>query len=779
MAENGHKVNLWYPTRKKAREIEKSRQLEIKGSNYILHQNISVSSGHEIFTLNNQILYCVLPSREFEDTMESIFNKLNHNHHTILAILTKGFVSRPTRRKHNIFTFSQYCNLIVKEKNLNAQVAVLNGPSLLGEILEGKYTFFNIGCPEPKIARQIGRFLQNDYVHTSTDENMFGVELGGILKNPIAIASGISQKLPRAGSNFHGVLLCRGISEIQKIYETLDAGKSAIFSISTIGDLVTSSISPLSRNKQFGNHLIHDELNPKNQLSIRDKLELLFWPSHFIENQAMASENTVEGGLALRPIMEIAKEKKIELPLFGTIHDILIHSKEPEALINLFSDSLSAKPATGIHHNRHIRGAPFTAGHHFNKLINQRVNKQITGTRGLQVRIQKQSASIVRKLKNRLSQAITEKNEREIEEFPREIQMWESLMKATPDELKSTIEDLIAYYIQEISDNFKPLMRGTLIRTMAPARFLLSGFRKGSGLPYMGGQIKELKKLSLNYNIMYAPMHRSHLDSVELAFGLLASGLPIPRYAAGINLMANPIWGWLLKSLGAYTVDRQRIRNIIYLECLSGYSSMTLEAGVPSLVFCEGTRSRTGASYPVKTGLLSTAIKTWRDSGNEILIVPITLSYERVPEDTEFVEKLISTRPIHYLKHRTRVYINICESIPVSKFIHHEEPAVEIAANIEHQWRKYQLLLPNQIIARLLSENDGELEYKNLEYTIKEFITANPGNYLSHNPVKIKKKGLRILKKRKFIEIKDNKILSLLPKYIHYYASMIPDPNSM
>ncbi|MCB1309761.1 MAG: glycerol-3-phosphate acyltransferase, partial [Leptospiraceae bacterium] len=178
---------------------------------------------------------------------------------------------------------------------------------------------------------------------------------------------------------------------------------------------------------------------------------------------------------------------------------------------------------------------------------------------------------------------------------------------------------------------------------------------------------------------------------------------------------------------------------------------------------------------PIKTGLLSTAIDAYLSSGSEILIVPLALSYENVPEDAEFCGAARKTNFNEFIKTRTRVYLDVCEPIHVSRHIHLDDPTAAIAYQITSAWRKGLRILPNQVIARLLNDNDHAIEHKAIYNMVDEFVHLNPGNYLTRDTDRIVKMGVKILKGRKFIKTGKGVIRSEQPGFIEYYAGMTPE----
>lgn len=775
IAARAETVQLWLPDPRQADELDASRTGRVRNAPYRLHENVEIMHDLDVLEGDSWTVFFVTPSRQFEDIAERVFERLSADRSHRLAIMTKGLLARATRRRRGIYTYTQFLTAQAQERGIaECAVAAVSGPSLLAEIFSRQYSFFEIGCADAAAGADLKSLLAGDNIEASVTDDAAGVELGGALKNPIAIACGMAELLPGCSANFTGALLARGYGELRAFATALGARETTLAGAAGLADLIATSVSPNSRNRSFGMQFVRKLLSSPEEPGWLERIEIFMRPTAMIEKEALANRDLVEGAFILEPLLEIAEERGIAVPLYALIFDILARRKRPEALATFFVESAALSPDGELAAERHV-DLGFVAGHDFKRLLEQRIYRHISSARGMQERVQRQSDTILKSLQRRLIASREKGNLREMEELPREIQLWKRLETARPDQARAGIEDLIEYYTDEIADNFSPAMRGALIRAMAPLRFIAGGMRPGAAMPYVGGQVQELQRLAKRYNILYAPTHRSHLDSVEIAFGLTWENLPSPRYAAGINLMTGPFWQKLLKTLGAYAVDRERTRNLLYLECLTRYSAMMLEAGIPSLVYPEGTRSRTGGVRPIKTGLLTTALEAYQSSGSEILIVPLALSYENTPEDEEFAGVKERSEFGDFIGKRTRCYLDICEPIRVSRFVHREEPGAALASEIDSAWRKGLRVLPNHLLARLLCENEHQLPLAGLAERIHDFIAAHPGNYLERSAARVVKQGLAVLEGRGMVLRRDGILESRTPALVEYYAAMTPE----
>lgn len=190
---------------------------------------------------------------------------------------------------------------IILEETCVRQYAVISGPNIAREVMEGKPAGTVVATPFPKLAEQATDFLSTPNFRVYRNDDVMGVELGGTLKNIIAIASGMASEL-ELGDNAKGLLLTRGLQEMIRIGRAFGA-KSATFSgLAGIGDLMVTCASPHSRNFRFGRGLA--------QGKSKDDV---------IESLGMVAE----GVFAARVAVEFANAKNIDIPVMRAIHDAI------------------------------------------------------------------------------------------------------------------------------------------------------------------------------------------------------------------------------------------------------------------------------------------------------------------------------------------------------------------------------------------------------------------------------------------------------------------------
>ena len=141
---------------------------------------------------------------------------------------------------------------VIKDVLPEQKLAILSGPTLAKEVLQGKPTAACVACEDIEIATYVQKAMNvADKFRLYTNTDVIGVELGGSLKNVIAIASGFAHTMG-LGDNCAGALLTRGMAEIVRVSIQLGANPSTLYGLSGMGDLVATCSSPMSRNYTVG-----------------------------------------------------------------------------------------------------------------------------------------------------------------------------------------------------------------------------------------------------------------------------------------------------------------------------------------------------------------------------------------------------------------------------------------------------------------------------------------------------------------------------------------------
>ncbi|WP_407409888.1 glycerol-3-phosphate 1-O-acyltransferase PlsB [Acinetobacter sp.] len=149
-----------------------------------------------------------------------------------------------------------------------------------------------------------------------------------------------------------------------------------------------------------------------------------------------------------------------------------------------------------------------------------------------------------------------------------------------------------------------------------------------------------VRELAKDYEIVYTPCHRSHIDYLLLSYVIFNRGLMVPHIAAGINLNL-PVVGNILRGAGAYFIRRSFNGNMLYTAVFKEYVHSLLSRNSPIEYFIEGGRSRTGLLLPPKKGMLSMTVHSYlRGSSKPIAFIPTYFGYEKLFEGSSYIHEL-------------------------------------------------------------------------------------------------------------------------------------------
>jgi len=202
-----------------------------------------------------------------------------------------------------------------------SQVAVVSGPNLAREIAERQIAASVVACSDESGARLLQRACHTGYFRAYSNTDVTGCELGGTVKNIIAIAVGIAVGLG-LGDNTKATLITRGLAEMARLGEAVGADPRTFAGLAGMGDLVATCSSPLSRNRTFGQHL------GQGMTAVQART---------------VTSQTVEGITSCEPVLELARKHGVEMPISETVAALIAgHLPVMEAAAVLASRS--AKP---------------------------------------------------------------------------------------------------------------------------------------------------------------------------------------------------------------------------------------------------------------------------------------------------------------------------------------------------------------------------------------------------------------------------------------------------
>ena len=202
-----------------------------------------------------------------------------------------------------------------------ARIAVVAGPNLAGEIIRREFTATVVACSSLPGAEALQGACHTPYFRPYTNTDVTGCELGGTVKNVIAIAVGIAVAMG-LGDNTRATLITRGLAEIARLGSALGAQAQTFAGLAGMGDLVATCSSPLSRNRTFGEYLGRGMT---------------------VASATAAMNQTAEGVASCGPVLGLARSHGVEMPITEVVEAVMRDGLPVDKAASLLA-SRSAKP---------------------------------------------------------------------------------------------------------------------------------------------------------------------------------------------------------------------------------------------------------------------------------------------------------------------------------------------------------------------------------------------------------------------------------------------------
>jgi len=260
----------------------------------------------------HDLLVCV-PSHVFRQLLENVRPDLPDS--SRVAWATKGFEQQTGKLPH------QVAREVLGESR---PLAVLSGPTFAREVGAGLPTAMTVAATDPDFANELAARISNEKFRAYTSDDLIGVEVGGAVKNVLAIAAGISDGLGY-GANTRIALITRGLVEMTRLGEALGAKLQTFMGLSGMGDLVLTCTDNQSRNRRMG-------------LGLAD--------GKTVDEIAREIGQVVEGVYAARAVRHVAAREECEMPICEQVYKILYENASPTDTVKvLMSRSLKAEAA--------------------------------------------------------------------------------------------------------------------------------------------------------------------------------------------------------------------------------------------------------------------------------------------------------------------------------------------------------------------------------------------------------------------------------------------------
>lgn len=303
------KILLW------GREADTLREISAQHTNsrYLpgikLPANISPCPNIEILLANVNDVLIVVPSKAFVEVLRQLKPYLKPHHRIVWA--TKGLEPQRGRFLHEV---------VIEELGPNLKFAILAGPSFATEVAKQLPTAVTIAANDTAFARDLLKYFHSDTFRVYLSGDVVGVQVGGVIKNILAVAAGLSDGLG-FGANARAALITRGLAEMTRFGVALGAKVETLQGLAGVGDVILTCTDNQSRNRRFGLALAHGKNIEQAQLEIGQIVE--------------AVHNAAE-------VCKIAIGKNIELPIAEQVNKIFTQEITPQQAVQ---NLITRKPA--------------------------------------------------------------------------------------------------------------------------------------------------------------------------------------------------------------------------------------------------------------------------------------------------------------------------------------------------------------------------------------------------------------------------------------------------
>ncbi len=303
LAEKNYAVDLWARDAKVAEAINRHHRNPRYLTEYRLPDNIRATSDLETALRGKEVVLSVMPSASVREIWQRGKDSLEPGSLVISA--SKGI------EVGSGMLISEVLKSILPEET-HERLVFLSGPSFAREIAESRPTAASIACDNETYAIAAQTILSSPHFRCYTNTDVVGVELGGALKNVIAIAVGICDGM-NLGLNSRAAVITRGLAEITRLGAILGANPLTFLGLSGMGDLVLTCTGDLSRNRNLG-------LEIGRGLKIKDALAGL--------------TQVAEGVITTKSAYELAQRHSVDMPITEEIYRVLYEEKDYRSAVH-------------------------------------------------------------------------------------------------------------------------------------------------------------------------------------------------------------------------------------------------------------------------------------------------------------------------------------------------------------------------------------------------------------------------------------------------------------
>ena len=313
LADKGEDVVLWCHGEGSYRAISENRENRTYLPGISLPPQLRATRSLEEAVAGKELVLCALPSHVVRSVLAQVSSQLGAE--AILLCGTKGLEEETLRTMAELFV-----DIFGAERK--RRHAFLSGPTFALEVARQLPAAVTVAADDDSVARAVQQKLSTGYLRVYTSRDVIGVQIGGVVKNVIAIAAGISDGL-QLGQNARAALVTRGLAEMTRLAVRMGADPLTLAGLPGLGDLILTCAGDLSRNRAVGLQIA----GGKTLLEITASTPMI-----------------AEGVRNTRSLHALARKLAVEMPIVDQMYAVLYRGKKPaEAVQDLMQRSLKAE----------------------------------------------------------------------------------------------------------------------------------------------------------------------------------------------------------------------------------------------------------------------------------------------------------------------------------------------------------------------------------------------------------------------------------------------------
>ncbi len=301
LARKGITTTLWEHQPERALQMQQQRENVLFLPGFPFPDTLRVTASIAEAVQNKELLLLVTPSQRMRENLRLLAPYLGTE--TLLVNASKGIEIDSLKRMTEV--------LAEELAHARERIATLSGPNLSREVAAEKPTAAVVASTIPEVAVRARTLLTTNCLRVYSSQDVIGVELGGALKNIIAIGAGINDGLGY-GENAKAAFITRGLAEISRLGIAAGANPLTFAGLAGIGDLIATCASPLSRNQQLGRRLASGE-----------KLSAILQSTHTV----------AEGISTTKAALQLASRYAVEMPITRQLSLVLFEDLDPHKAV--------------------------------------------------------------------------------------------------------------------------------------------------------------------------------------------------------------------------------------------------------------------------------------------------------------------------------------------------------------------------------------------------------------------------------------------------------------